>query len=100
MVYRSAHPDGSDLETLDRLAAHTTWDYDSALMNWKLASKQRDLDKTEAKDQPNVLKQIEALKEDLHKRNLSFQKHPLKYAALKASIMMEAFKAAYLRGCF
>ena len=34
------HPDGSDLETLDRLAAQTTWDYDSAFLNWKLASKQ------------------------------------------------------------
>ena len=86
MVYRSAHTDGSDLETLDRLAAQTTWDYDSALLNWKLASKQWELEKTEAKDQPGVLKQIEALKKDLHNRNLSFQEHPLKYVALKASI--------------
>ena len=86
MVYRSAHPDGSDLETLDRLAAQTTWDYDSALLNWKLASKQWELEKTEAKDQPGVLKQIESLKKDLHNRNLSFQEHPLKYVALKASI--------------
>ena len=86
MVYRSAHPDGSDLETLDRLAAQTTWDYDSAFLNWKLASKQWELEKTEAKDQPGVLKQIESLKKDLHNRNLSFQEHPLKYVALKASI--------------